>query len=58
MDRFFLMPDRWGDEPALSGDEAHHCGRVMRKQVGDSIVVFDGWGREGEAKIASVSKHL
>lgn len=38
------------------GDEAHHCCRVMRKEVGDAIAVFDGWGREAEAKILSVSK--
>ena len=56
MDRFFLSPDEWGDAPALVGEEAHHCGRVMRKQVGNYIVIFDGWGREGEARITSVSR--
>lgn len=56
MDRFYLSPGQWGDAPALTGDEAHHCCRVMRKQVGDTILVFDGWGREGEARITSVSK--
>ncbi len=56
MDRFFLMPDQWGGKPALTGDEAHHCCRVMRKQVGDTIAIFDGWGRQGEARIMSLSK--
>ncbi len=56
MDRFFISPDQWGDSLSLTGDEAHHCCRVMRKKLGDRIVVFDGWGREGEAEIESVSK--
>lgn len=56
MDRFYLSPDQWGESPALTGDEAHHCCRVMRKQVGDAIQVFDGWGRAGEAQIVSISK--
>lgn len=56
MDRFFLEPDQWRTDPALTGAESHHCCRVMRKRVGDSIAVFDGWGREGEARIATVSK--
>ena len=41
MDRFFLLPDQWDENPTLRGDEAHHCFRVMRKQVGDNIVIFD-----------------
>ncbi|MFT6864456.1 MAG: 16S rRNA (uracil1498-N3)-methyltransferase [Akkermansiaceae bacterium] len=56
MDRFFLLPDQWGAEPTLTGDEAHHCCRVMRKQVGDELAIFDGRGREGGARITSVSK--
>ena len=56
MDRFFLAPDEWGDEPALSGAEAHHCSRVMRKRSGDHVIVFDGRGREGAAVLGDVSK--
>lgn len=56
MDRFFLAPDEWGDEPALSGAEAHHCSRVMRKRSGDRVIIFDGCGREGEAVLGEVSK--
>ena len=57
MDRFYLSPDQWGEAPTLRGDEAHHCYRVMRKAVGDTIAVFDGRGREGEARITSASKN-
>lgn len=56
MPRFFLDPAAWGSEAALTGDEAKHCARVMRAQVGDSIGVFDGLGRSADAEILSVSK--
>ena len=56
MPRFFLEPAAWSGEAALTGDEAKHCARVMRAQVGDSITVFDGLGKSAEAKILSVSK--
>lgn len=56
MDRFYLSPDQWVKSPSLTGDEAHHCFRVMRKQVGDEILVFDGLGKEGQARISAVSK--
>ncbi|MEN8775236.1 MAG: RsmE family RNA methyltransferase [Akkermansiaceae bacterium] len=55
MDRFFLPSDQWGDNPSLMGVEAHHCFRVMRKQAGDHIMVFDGNGREAESKISEIS---
>ena len=46
MDRFFVSPEDWsGDRLVLSGDEAHHCLRVMRKEVGDRVELFDGAGR-------------
>lgn len=57
MDRFFLSSEQWGEAPVLRGDEAHHCFRVMRKQTGDHIVVFDGNGREAEAVILTISRN-
>ncbi|MFC7336123.1 16S rRNA (uracil(1498)-N(3))-methyltransferase [Haloferula chungangensis] len=56
MPRFFLDPTAWGADAALTGDEAKHCARVMRAQVGDSITVFDGLGRSAVAEILNVSK--
>lgn len=57
MDRFFLSSDQWDENPTLTGDEAHHCLKVMRKQVGDEIAIFDGNGREASARISRVSKN-
>tara|TARA_B100000900_G_scaffold414278_1_gene440502 strand:- start:793 stop:1521 length:729 start_codon:yes stop_codon:yes gene_type:complete len=57
MDRFFLLPDQWDENPTLRGGEAHHCFRVMRKQVGDNIVIFDGNGKEANATIRAISKN-
>ena len=57
MDRFFLSSDQWDENPTLTGDEAHHCLRVMRKQVGDEIAIFDGNGREASARVCRVSKN-
>lgn len=46
MDRFYLPPADWtADSFRLSGDEAHHCLRVMRKAIGDPVELFDGEGR-------------
>lgn len=56
MPRFFLDPAAWSGEAALVGDEAKHCARVMRAQVGDVITVFDGLGRSAAAEILSISK--
>ena len=56
MPRFFLDPAAWGDEAALSGDEAKHCARVLRAKAGDVITVFDGAGRSAETEVLSVSK--
>ena len=40
---------------ALEGDEAKHCARILRKQAGDRIIVFDGEGSEATAEIAAIS---
>jgi 16S rRNA (uracil1498-N3)-methyltransferase len=42
-----------GDEVVLPPDEAHHLIRVLRLRVGDSIVLFDGRGREFAATISA-----
>ena len=40
----------------LAGDQAHHAINVMRYQVGDQIVIFDGRGTEHDAEIESLTK--
>ncbi|MDR0703964.1 MAG: 16S rRNA (uracil(1498)-N(3))-methyltransferase [Planctomycetaceae bacterium] len=57
--RFFLDPvisaiD--GDHVVLGGDEAHHFCRVMRGEVGDEIILFDGSGLCYRSKVESVDK--
>jgi len=57
MDRFYLPSALWGDSLSLTGDEAHHCRRVMRKKVGDRIEVFDGDGRFALALISRITSN-
>jgi len=40
----------------LTGDEAHHLTRVMRRKCGDLVTLFDGHGREFCAEITDVRK--
>ena len=55
--RFHLPAAEWSSPHlTLTGDEAQHCGRVMRKQAGDAIEIFDGAGRVAVCEITLVSK--
>ncbi|OYW78238.1 MAG: hypothetical protein B7Z37_00065 [Verrucomicrobia bacterium 12-59-8] len=55
--RFHLPAADWATPHlTLTGDEAQHCGRVMRKQPGDVIEIFDGAGRVAVCEITHVSK--
>ncbi len=40
----------------LTGDEAHHLGRVLRLGVGDEVAVFDGVGHEWAGRIATAGR--
>jgi len=40
----------------LREDEARHCSKVLRKQIGDHIQVLDGIGNRYEAQIQSIDK--
>ena len=55
--RFHLSASDWTTPHlTLTGDEAQHCGRVMRKQPGDVIEVSDGAGRVAVCEITHVTK--
>ena len=41
----------------ITGAGAHYLGRVLRAQLGDHIVLFDGGGDEFPGQIAAVGKH-
>jgi 16S rRNA (uracil1498-N3)-methyltransferase len=57
--RFFLDPAIStinGDHVVLGGDEAHHFCRVMRGNVGDEVILFDGSGLCYRSNVESVGK--
>ncbi len=55
--RFYIPESDWNLEAlALTGDEAHHCRDVMRCNVGDRIIAFNGAGTESESEITASEK--
>lgn len=57
INRYYLPAEQWCScELVLTGDEAHHCVRVLRQKVGDWIVVFDGEGKSVKCQIVSADK--
>ncbi|MBK8040303.1 MAG: 16S rRNA (uracil(1498)-N(3))-methyltransferase [Verrucomicrobiaceae bacterium] len=57
--RFHLPASSWtSPQLSLTDDEAAHCGRVMRKQAGDRIEIFDGEGRVSMCEITKVTKSI
>ncbi|MDG2223829.1 MAG: RsmE family RNA methyltransferase [Rubripirellula sp.] len=42
---------------ALSTEESQHAIRVMRLQLGDQVMLFDGNGAEAEAKVADLGRN-
>lgn len=54
--RFFHAQPPVDAQFTLTGDQAHHAINVMRYQVGDQIVIFDGRGTEHDAEIELLSK--
>jgi len=56
MHTFYIPPSQWADHMELSGQEAHHLGRVLRLHPGDEVILLDGEGREALCRIASVGR--
>jgi 16S rRNA (uracil1498-N3)-methyltransferase len=55
MHRFYVAPENWDPrELALRGSEAHHARNVLRMEIGDKLVLFNGKGRELTAEIAAI----
>ena len=54
--RFFLPDFPHQGSVTLEGDQAHHATQVMRFEVGDSIILFDGQGTEASCEIIAVGK--
>lgn len=55
-ERYFVDAPLQGGDVCLAGPEAHHLLRVMRAQVGDRVVVFDGQGREATAEVVECGR--
>ncbi len=56
---FFVTPECVHDGVVeLTGDEAHHAGRVLRLREGELITVADGTGRVVEAVVRRVGKTI
>jgi 16S rRNA (uracil1498-N3)-methyltransferase len=55
MHRFYVAPKHWDPAGAvLRGSEVHHARNVLRLDVGDKLVLFNGEGRELTAEITNV----
>lgn len=54
--RLFIAPERFAPPAAvvLGGAEHHYLVRVLRLRVGDAVVLLDGGGRLGAARVARV----
>jgi 16S rRNA (uracil1498-N3)-methyltransferase len=59
--RFYIAPDtidklrhEGASGPVLIGPDANHIKNVLRLQTGDPVVLFDGAGREYDARIAAI----
>lgn len=55
-DRFYAPQPLDAESVELTGSEAHHLARVLRKQPGDRVVLFDGAGIEATAEVSQVTK--
>jgi 16S rRNA (uracil1498-N3)-methyltransferase len=54
--RYFSETAIESDSATLAGAEAHHLARVMRAQIGDVVILFDGSGAEFLARIERITK--
>ncbi len=55
---FYVEPQNvHGKELTISGDEAHHLARVLRKQKGDSVWAVDGQGTAYEVQIMHITRN-
>ena len=55
--RFYVPENLKAGQLSLDGSEFHHMVRVTRHQVGDTVRLFDGTGREADAEITFTSRH-
>lgn len=57
MHRFFVQPqDIIEDTALIRGEELQHLSRVLRLDVGEAVIIFDGLGREYQGSIEALNK--
>ena len=55
--QFYIAPEAiTGEWVELSGSEWHHCSRVLRKQTGERLNLFEGRGRHYQAEIVAAGQ--
>lgn len=54
--RYYLTGPLTVGHQVVDGPEAHHLLHVMRTQVGDQVVLFDGLGAEAEAVVIALDR--
>ena len=54
--RYYVAEPITGSSAVLSGGEAHHLMHVMRAEVGDTVVLFDGSGCEFPARVDVIGR--
>ena len=54
--RFYVDSPITGATATLAGAEAHHLLHVMRADVGDRVVLFDGSGHEYHARVVTLAR--
>ena len=55
-DAFFIPPGAFAPPFALTGGEANHCAKVLRKRPGEVVRAFDGQGGNGLFTITALSR--
>ena len=55
-DAFFIPPEQFAAPFALTGGEAGHCAKVLRKRPGELVRALDGTGRHGLFRIETVGR--
>jgi 16S rRNA (uracil1498-N3)-methyltransferase len=54
--RFFADSPITGETATLTGQEAQHLSKVMRAQIGDELILFDGGGAEFTAIVQRIGR--
>lgn len=55
-DRFYADSDFRSATVELAGAESHHLAHVMRREVGDEVVLFNGRGLEARGEIVAIGR--